>query len=165
MTNDGRLCDSQGTSTVKTRANSDSSSSFASDEDLVLQVRALRGRGLDKGSYLTAAVGDRLAVGRAAAGADPVWNEDFEAFVLHPGDQKLEVRVCGPDSAPQATFSIPLPELGVNKVVPFRHPVGATGEVEVEARLLSLDSDSVIVERTAGAASAGSVLMSMLFLL
>jgi hypothetical protein len=35
----------------------------------------------------------------------------------------------------------------------------------VEARLLSLDSDNVIVERTAGAASAGSVLMSMLFLL
>jgi len=150
---------------LKNLMNSDAPSSFAAEEDLVLQVRALRGRGLEKGSYLTAAVGDRLAVGRAAAGADPVWNEDFEAFVLHPGDQKLEVRVCGPDSAPQATFSIPLPELGVNKVVPFRHPVGATGEVEVEARLLSLDSDSVIVERTAGAASAGSVLMSMLFLL
>merc|ERR1719515_690517 len=150
---------------LKNLMNSDAPSSFAAEEDLVLQVRALRGRGLEKGSYLTAAVGDRLAVGRAAAGADPVWNEDFEAFVLHPGDQKLEVRVCGPDSAPQATFSIPLPELGVNKVVPFWHPVGATGEVEVEARLLSLDSDNVIVERTAGAASAGSVLMSMLFLL
>jgi hypothetical protein len=98
-------------------------------------------------------------------GTDPVWNEDFEPFVLHPGDRKLEVRVCGDDSVPQATFSIPLQELGVNKVVHFRHPVGDGGEVEVEARLLTLDSDNVIVERAAGVASAGSILWSMLFLL
>jgi hypothetical protein len=110
-------------------------------------------------------VGDRLAVSRAAVGTDPVWNEDFEPFVLHPGDRKLEVRVCGDDSVPQATFSIPLQELGVNKVVHFRHPVGDGGEVEVEARLLTLDSDNVIVERAAGVASAGSILWSMLFLL
>jgi hypothetical protein len=110
-------------------------------------------------------VGDRLAVSRSAEGTDPVWNEDFEPFVLHPGDRKLEVRVCGADSVPQATFSIPLQELSVQKVVQFRHAVGTEGEVEVEARLFALDSDNVIVERAAGVASAGSVLMSMLFLL
>jgi hypothetical protein len=110
-------------------------------------------------------VGDRLAVSRAADSADPAWNEDFEPFVLHPGDRKLEVRVCGEDSVPQATFSVPLQGLGVNKVVHFRQPVGEAGEVELEARLLPLDSDTVIVERTAGVASAGSILMSMFFLL
>jgi IMP dehydrogenase/GMP reductase len=130
-----------------------------------LQVRAVRGRALAPRSYLTAVVGDRLAVSRVAEGIDPVWNEDFEPFVLHPGDRKLEVRVCSGDSVPQATFSIPLQDVGVNKVAKLRHEVGAEGEVEIEARLLSLDSDNVIVERTAGVASAGSILFSMLFLL
>jgi hypothetical protein len=106
-----------------------------------------------------------VAVSRAADSTDPVWNEDFEPFVLHPGDRKLEVRVCGSDAAPQATFSVPLQGLGVGKVVQFTHPVGEAGEVEFEARLLPLDSDTVIVERTAGVASAGSILMSMFFLL
>ena len=61
---------------------------------IVAKVRALRGRGLDKGSYLTAAVGDRLAVGRAAAGADPVWNEDFEAFVRPRENAAFRLRQC-----------------------------------------------------------------------
>jgi hypothetical protein len=165
MASDERYCNEQEISIINTRASSDASSSLDSEEDLVLQVRALRGRALAPQSYLTAVVGERLAVSRAADSTDPVWNEDFEPFVLHPGDRKLEVRVCGSDAAPQATFSVPLQGLGVGKVVQFTHPVGEAGEVEFEARLLPLDSDTVIVERTAGVASAGSILMSMFFLL
>jgi hypothetical protein len=85
--------------------------------------------------------------------------------MIHPGDTRLELRVKDTeDKSTEGEFRLLLRDLPIDEPVYLRQTIGS-GEIDLEVRRVPLISENVQVNRAAGSVSAGSILMSMLFLL